>query len=146
MDNPRKEAKKAATGASVPGEGWTDDTLVCFGPTEDEDLPLHQCQHPVPIPSCRASVMGHPKPHGLPGTQMPWETPLNGFGYTEKRCFKTNKQKSNNNKTPKQNMNYNINMQNGKAIKKKKNPSFLVSFTIRFVELGNRDVAAVLLA
>lgn len=69
--------------------------------------------------------MGHLNPHGLPGIQMPWETPLNGFGYTEKRCFKTNKQKNNNNKTPKQNTNYNINMQNGKAIKKKKIQAFL---------------------
>lgn len=102
MDNPRNEAKKPAIVGSIPGSGWTGATLVCFGPTEDGDLKETYCPaagtcHYTAAsaqflsPSCKASVTGQPNPQKLPGVQMPWETPPNGFGYTEKRCLKPKK-------------------------------------------------------
>lgn len=99
VDNPRKEAKNPAVEGSVPGSRWTGATLVCFGPTEDGDLKEMYCPtagtcHYIGAgaqllsPSCRAGVMGEPNPQVLPGIQMPQQTPLNGFGYTEKTCLK----------------------------------------------------------
>jgi len=38
---------------------------------------------------CRASVMGQPNSSALRHTDR--ETPLNGFGYTERRCLKQKK-------------------------------------------------------
>ena len=103
MDNPRREAKKPAVGGSIPGSGWTGATSVCFSPTEAGDLketyclPAGTCHYTgggtqLLFLSCRASVTGQPNPQGLPGVQMPRETPLNGFGYTEKRCLKPKKE------------------------------------------------------